>query len=263
MRFLICGDEFDDDMLIPQLELYLEGQRHDVGFVSLESIRRASSIHSHDVLVFDARNVSIEDGAQFIRDVRRKQIGRMVLMAIYGRQYPSSARIPTLVNWLAAGADHFCDLPVHFNYFELQATRAHESYANADKDRDAKFRIGDLEIFPDQGAVKLGDVFHSRFLTKQEMGAFIGIVEQNGSVATKDHILMRMREMFPGSSDPKIVDVVVCKIRRKLAAIGLPDFIETSWGRGYLVPRPDKKEPHTTAAPIQAGISHTTRMIGL
>jgi two-component system cell cycle response regulator CtrA len=33
----------------------------------------------------------------------------------------------------------------------------------------------------------------------------------------------------------KIVDVFVCKIRKKLAAVGLGDFIGTVWGRGYTV----------------------------
>jgi two-component system cell cycle response regulator CtrA len=33
----------------------------------------------------------------------------------------------------------------------------------------------------------------------------------------------------------KIIDVFVCKIRKKLAAVGLGDFIGTVWGRGYTV----------------------------
>jgi two-component system cell cycle response regulator CtrA len=35
--------------------------------------------------------------------------------------------------------------------------------------------------------------------------------------------------------EPKIVDVMVCKIRRKIAPFGLT--IETAWGRGYVMPK--------------------------
>jgi two-component system cell cycle response regulator CtrA len=29
--------------------------------------------------------------------------------------------------------------------------------------------------------------------------------------------------------------VFICKIRKKLQAMGVDDFIETNWGRGYMV----------------------------
>jgi two-component system cell cycle response regulator CtrA len=35
--------------------------------------------------------------------------------------------------------------------------------------------------------------------------------------------------------NPKIIDVFICKIRKKLQAMGVEDFIETNWGRGYMV----------------------------
>jgi two-component system cell cycle response regulator CtrA len=35
--------------------------------------------------------------------------------------------------------------------------------------------------------------------------------------------------------NPKIIDVFICKIRKKLQALGVDDFIETNWGRGYMV----------------------------
>jgi DNA-binding response OmpR family regulator len=40
----------------------------------------------------------------------------------------------------------------------------------------------------------------------------------------------------------KIVDVYICKIRRKTRAIGLPEFIGTSWGQGYFIIDLIKKE---------------------
>jgi len=39
--------------------------------------------------------------------------------------------------------------------------------------------------------------------------------------------------------DPKIIDVFICKLRKKLAsASGGTDYIETVWGRGYILREP-------------------------
>jgi two-component system cell cycle response regulator CtrA len=36
----------------------------------------------------------------------------------------------------------------------------------------------------------------------------------------------------------KIIDVFICKVRKKLAEAGAPKLIETVWGRGYRMSRP-------------------------
>ncbi len=59
-----------------------------------------------------------------------------------------------------------------------------------------------------------------------------------GRCVTKEMIL---DHCYGGMDEPeqKIVDVFVCKLRKKLRDAGAPsDFIETVWGRGYLVRRP-------------------------
>jgi two-component system cell cycle response regulator CtrA len=42
--------------------------------------------------------------------------------------------------------------------------------------------------------------------------------------------------------DAKIIDVFICKLRKKLAnASGGQDYIETVWGRGYVLREPTKQ----------------------
>jgi two-component system, cell cycle response regulator CtrA len=42
--------------------------------------------------------------------------------------------------------------------------------------------------------------------------------------------------------DAKIIDVFICKLRKKLAnASGGQDYIETIWGRGYALREPTKQ----------------------
>jgi two-component system, cell cycle response regulator CtrA len=48
--------------------------------------------------------------------------------------------------------------------------------------------------------------------------------------------------------DMKIIDVFICKLRKKLAnASGGKDYIETVWGRGYVI-----REPLENAASVPA-----------
>ena len=37
---------------------------------------------------------------------------------------------------------------------------------------------------------------------------------------------------------PKIIDVFICKLRKKLAVAGAENLIGTVWGRGYMIREP-------------------------
>ena len=48
---------------------------------------------------------------------------------------------------------------------------------------------------------------------------------------------MFLNQLYGGMDEPemKIIDVFICKLRKKLAsASGGKDYIETVWGRGYV-----------------------------
>ena len=61
---------------------------------------------------------------------------------------------------------------------------------------------------------------------------------RKGIVLTKD---MFLDELYDGTDEPdaKIIDVFVCKLRKKLATATKGDnYIETVWGRGYVLRDP-------------------------
>ncbi len=69
-------------------------------------------------------------------------------------------------------------------------------------------------------------------LTSQEVRVFGVLV--NRELATKDAIMAGLysdRAGEEGEVEPKIVDVFVCKIRKKLKPFGVE--IRTVWGQGY------------------------------
>lgn len=70
-------------------------------------------------------------------------------------------------------------------------------------------------------------------LTQREASVLELLTLRQGSIVTKE---MVMDFLYSGRDEPelKIVDVFICKIRKKLSiALGNLDVIHTVWGRGY------------------------------
>ena len=98
-------------------------------------------------------------------------------------------------------------------------------------------------------------------LTGKEFAIFELLVTRRGMVLTKDTIL---NHLYDGMDEPerKIIDVFVCKLRKKLAQAGADNLIGTVWGRGYMA-----RDPVTarlgTAAPASTGCSDVREPMGM
>ena len=70
-------------------------------------------------------------------------------------------------------------------------------------------------------------------LTKKEYQIAEILALRKGVVLSKEAII---DHLYGGLDEPnpKIIDVFICKIRKKLQAFGVEDFIETNWGLGYM-----------------------------
>ncbi|WP_280136454.1 winged helix-turn-helix domain-containing protein [Rhizobium sp. Leaf384] len=76
-------------------------------------------------------------------------------------------------------------------------------------------------------------------LTRQEFAIFTTLHNAKGGVRTKEQLLKAVTSLVDEVPEIKIVDVFVCKIRKKLSDLNLG--IETVWGTGYrLMPRERK-----------------------
>jgi two-component system, cell cycle response regulator CtrA len=70
---------------------------------------------------------------------------------------------------------------------------------------------------------------------------------RKGSTLTKE---MFLSHLYGGMDEPevKIIDVFICKLRKKLSdASGGKDYIETVWGRGYVMREPPEIATSVTA----------------
>lgn len=85
-------------------------------------------------------------------------------------------------------------------------------------------------------------VFNPWGLTRKELGVLFAILRRpNG--ATRDQIMLALYtgESIDSQPEIKVIDVFVCKVRRKLAEVADSQYalprsaIETVWGTGYKI----------------------------
>ena len=89
-------------------------------------------------------------------------------------------------------------------------------------------------------------------LTGKEYGILELLSLRKGTTLTKE---MFLNHLYGGMDEPelKIIDVFVCKLRKKLAAAcGGSNYIETVWGRGYVL-RDPVEETQDEPAEAMAG----------
>jgi len=92
-------------------------------------------------------------------------------------------------------------------------------------------------------------------LTGKEYGMLELLSLRKGTTLTKE---MFLNHLYGGMDEPelKIVDVFICKLRKKLmAATGGDSYIETVWGRGYVLRDPIEGNTQAMAAEAVAAVA--------
>ncbi|MDD3371420.1 MAG: response regulator transcription factor, partial [Alphaproteobacteria bacterium] len=109
---------------------------------------------------------------------------------------------------------------------------------------DSVIRTGKLVVNLDTRTVEVdGTPLH---LTGKEYGILELLSLRKGTTLTKE---MFLNHLYGGMDEPelKIIDVFVCKLRKKLAtAAGGDNYIETVWGRGYVLRDPQGSDAAAT-----------------
>jgi two-component system cell cycle response regulator CtrA len=101
---------------------------------------------------------------------------------------------------------------------------------------ESTIRTGKLLVNLDTRIVSVDD--QPVHLTGKEYGIVELLSLRKGATVTKE---MFLNHLYGGMDEPeiKIIDVFVCKLRKKLAhATGGKHYIETVWGRGYVLRDP-------------------------
>ena len=141
------------------------------------------------------------------------------------------------VKGLGTGADDYLTKP--FNKDELIA-RIHAIVRRSKGHSESVIRTGVMSVNLDARTVEVDN--KSVHLTGKEYGILELLSLRKGTTLTKD---MFLNHLYNGMDEPelKIIDVFVCKLRKKLStASGGDNYIHTVWGRGYVLRDPDDAE---------------------
>ncbi len=193
----------------------------DTGEEALELVRR----YDYDFVVLDLMLPDIE-GYEVVRRMRAARI-EVPIMILSGL-----TRSQAKVKALGAGADDFMCKP--FDSTELLA-RMLAIVRRSKGFSQPTLRIGQLSLNLESREVFVaGAQVH---LTGKEYSILELLVLRKGMVLTKEVFL---NHLYGGMDEPemKIIDVFICKLRKKLAQAGADNLIGTVWGRGYMIREP-------------------------
>jgi len=98
--------------------------------------------------------------------------------------------------------------------------------------------LGDMRIFFDGREPEIGG--QPLKLSAREHAIFTHLALKAGKVVSKDSIFGAVYGMQTKMPFDKVIDVYICKIRKKIKAVtGGPEYIETVYGRGYKLAAPE------------------------
>ena len=171
------------------------------------------------------------DGFEVLKRLRNAKVTTPVLI-LSGMSAPDKK-----VKGLAGGADDYLTKP--FDKAELVA-RIKALVRRSKGHAESVIRTGAIEVNLDaHTAFVNGKPLH---LTGREYGILERLSLSKGTTLSKEQFLTHL---YNGMDEPelKIIDVFICKLRKKIAAAtGGQDYIETVWGRGYVLREPKKEE---------------------
>ena len=233
MRVLLVEDDASTARSI-EMALASEGIVCDIAELGEEGLE-IGKIYDYDIIILDLMLPDL-DGYEVLRRLRAAKVKTPILI-LSGLSAPDQK-----IKGLGIGADDYLTKP--FNKGELIA-RIQAVVRRSKGHSESIIRTGLLAVNLDTRTVEInGGVIH---LTSKEYGILELLSLRKGSTLTKE---MFLNHLYGGIDEPelKIIDVFVCKLRKKLAdSANGENYIETVWGRGYVL-----KDPTRTGAEIAA-----------
>ena len=221
MRVLLIED---DSAMARSIELMLRSDGFNVYTTDLgEEGIDLGKLYDYDIIVLDLQLPDMS-GFEVLKSLRVAKVRAPVLIL------SGNTIVEAKVKALGFGADDYMTKPFHKD--ELVA-RMHAVIRRSKGHSQSVITTGKLTINLDAKTVEVdGARVH---LTGKEYQLLELLSLRKGTTLTKE---MFLNHLYGGMDDPdaKIIDVFICKLRKKLAlACDGAHYIETVWGRGYVL----------------------------
>ena len=193
--------------------------------------------YDYDLILLDL-DLPDMDGYEVLRRLRLARVETPILILT------GSDDTENKVKGFGSGADDYLTKPFHRE--ELVA-RIHAIIRRSKGHAQSVIQTGKVAVNLDAKTVEVdGKTVH---LTGKEYQMFELLSLRKGTTLTKE---MYLNHLYGGMDEPelKIIDVFICKLRKKLSeATDGDNYIETVWGRGYVLRDPERmEEPAQIAA---------------
>ena len=224
MRILLVED---DPTTARSIELMLTHANYNVYRTDMgeEGIDLAK-LYDYDLILLDL-DLPDMHGMEVLRQIRMSRVDTPILILTGSDDTESKLR------GFGFGADDYMTKP--FNRDELVA-RIQAIIRRSKGHSQSVIRTGEMVVNLDARSVEVGG--KSLNLTGKEYQILELLSLRKGTTLTK---AMFLNHLYGGMDVPelKIIDVFVCKLRKKLAAaLNGESHIETVWGRGYVLRDP-------------------------
>ncbi len=231
MRVLLIED---DSATAQGIELILSQAGFNLYTTDLgEEGMDLGKLYDYDIILLDL-NLPDMSGFDVLKKLRLAKVKTPILILT------GLSDIESKVQGLGFGADDFMTKPFHKE--ELVA-RINAIVRRSQGHAQSVIKTGKLTVNLDAKTVEVdGNRVH---LTGKEYAMLELLSLRKGTTLTKE---MFLNHLYGGMDEPelKIIDVFICKLRKKLAAAtGDEHHIETVWGRGYVL-RDSDGEAKTT-----------------
>ncbi|HKD46510.1 MAG TPA: response regulator transcription factor [Rhizomicrobium sp.] len=228
MRVLLIED---DSAMARSIELMLRSEGLNVYTTDLgEEGIDLGKLYDYDIIVLDLQLPDMS-GFEVLKALRVAKVQTPVLIL------SGNAIVEAKVKALGFGADDYMTKPFHKD--ELIA-RIQAVVRRSKGHSQSVIITGKLTVNLDAKTVEVdGQRVH---LTGKEYQMLELLSLRKGTTLTKE---MFLNHLYGGMDEPelKIIDVFICKLRKKLAAaIDGDNYIETVWGRGYVLRDPQDGE---------------------
>ena len=235
MRVLLVED---DPATSKSIELMLAHANLNVYSTDLgEEAIDLAKLYDYDLILLDL-GLPDMNGHEVLRQLRLSRIDTPILI-LSGDDATESK-----LKGFGFGADDYLTKPFHRE--ELVA-RIHAIIRRSKGHAQSVIRTGKVAVNLDAKTVEVaGSPVH---LTGKEYQMLELLSLRKGTTLTKE---MFLNHLYGGMDEPelKIIDVFICKLRKKLAeATDGENYIETVWGRGYVLrdPEPEAMDPEKIA----------------